>query len=116
MKSGYKFESKRSPNGQARKYQGQYDNAKWCAKERGIDWKFTYDTWIEWWGEDFALRGCRSNQLVMARNGDTGPYHPDNVHKVTARENHKERMINGGEAKRLATRKINKIKRVEELV
>ena len=113
MKSGYKFEAKRSPNGQARKYQGQYDNAKWCAKERGIEWQFTYDTWIEWWGEDFANRGPRKGQLVMARNRDIGPYHPDNVHKTTSTENHQERKVNGGEAKRIATRQANIAKRKE---
>jgi hypothetical protein len=87
MKSGYKFEAKRSPNGQARKYQTQYDNAKQCAKQRNIEWQFTYDTWIEWWGDDIVNRGCKSGQLVMARNGDIGPYHPTNVSKKTCNEN-----------------------------
>ena len=87
MKSGYKFESKRSPNGQARKYQTQYDNAKQCARDRKIEWQFTYDVWVEWWGEDIINRGPRKGQLVMARHGDTGPYHPDNVRKATCSEN-----------------------------
>lgn len=90
MKSGYKFESKRSPNGHARKYQMQYDNAKRCAKERNIDWQFTYDSWIEWWGADIVNRGPRKGQLVMARYNDAGPYHPDNVRKATTGENVKE--------------------------
>ena len=87
MRSGYKFESKRSPNGHARKFQCQYDNAKWCAKERNIEWQFTYDAWIEWWGEDIINRGPYKGQLVMARTGDTGPYHPDNVYKSTTSDN-----------------------------
>jgi len=93
MKSGYKFEAKRRPNGQARKYQGAYDNAKWCAKERGIDWQFTYETWEAWWGEDIINRGPKKGQLVMARNGDQGPYHPDNVRKKTASENCSEGQL-----------------------
>ena len=57
------------------------------AKERGIEFQFEYEQWVDWWGEDFANRGCKSDQLVMARKGDTGPYHPDNVYKQTAAEN-----------------------------
>jgi hypothetical protein len=29
----------------------------------------------------------------MARNGDKGPYHPDNVHKKTASENCREGQV-----------------------
>jgi hypothetical protein len=88
MRSGYKFESKRSPNGQARKYQMQYDNAKYHARHvRGIEWQFTYDTWVSWWGEDITNRGPFRGQLVMARHNDTGPYHPNNVSKKTCSEN-----------------------------
>ena len=57
------------------------------AKERGIEFLFDLDEWIEWWGDDFANRGDASDQLVMARHGDEGPYHPDNVYKSTAQEN-----------------------------
>ena len=88
MRSGYKFESRRNPNGQARKYQTQYDNAKYHAIHiRNIEWKFTYDSWVAWWGDDIANRGPRKGQLVMARYKDQGPYHPDNVRKATAEEN-----------------------------
>ena len=78
---------RRAPRGQARMYQGQYDNAKNCARQRDIDWQFTYYTWIEWWGSDIQNRGPYLGQLVMARNGDCGPYHPDNVRKATCSEN-----------------------------
>ena len=87
MKSGYKFESKRRPNGQARQYQVQYQNAKNCALERNIDWQFTYESWIEWWGNDIVNRGPYKGQLVMARNEDSGPYHPDNVYKSITSDN-----------------------------
>jgi hypothetical protein len=84
---------KKAPNGQARKYQSQYDNAKHCAKQRNIDWQFTYDEWIAWWGNDIINRGPRKGQLVMARNKDTGPYHPTNVRKATCSENCSEGNI-----------------------
>lgn len=71
----------------AKLYRSQYHNARYCAKERNIDWQFTYDTWIEWWGDDIVNRGPYKGQLVMARNGDIGPYHPDNVTKKTCNEN-----------------------------
>ena len=57
------------------------------SKERGIEFLFDFDTWVEWWGEDFANRGDSPEQLVMARDGDEGPYHPDNVYKSTAADN-----------------------------
>ena len=84
---------RRAPPGQARLYQGHYDNANQCAKIRNIDWQFTYDEWVAWWGDDIHRRGPYKHQLVMARNGDQGPYHPDNVHKKTASENCREGQI-----------------------
>lgn len=68
----------------------KYRNAKRCAQERNIEWHFTYDTWIEWWGDDIVNRGTKKGQLVMARYGDKGPYHPDNVRKATKHENNTE--------------------------
>jgi hypothetical protein len=79
---------RRAPRGQARLYQTQYDNARYHAIHiRNIEWQFTYDTWVEWWGEDINKRGPYKGQLVMARNGDVGPYAPDNVRKATCTEN-----------------------------
>jgi hypothetical protein len=54
---------------------------------RNIEWHFTFESWLAWWGDDIVNRGSRKGQLVMARNGDTGPYHPDNVRKATVSEN-----------------------------
>jgi hypothetical protein len=73
----------------------KYNRQRYDAKIRGIDWQFTFESWINWWGEDIALRGNKTGQLVMARNGDTGPYHPDNVRKITCNQNHSEAHTNG---------------------
>lgn len=54
---------------------------KTSAKNRNIDWQFTFKEWSDWWGNDIQYRGCKKGQLVMARKGDTGPYHPNNVIK-----------------------------------
>ena len=68
----------------------KYYTQKAGAKIRGIEWQFTYETWIDWWGNDIVNRGHHSGQLVMARLGDKGPYHPDNVSKKTCNENTSE--------------------------
>ena len=72
---------------QANPIQAKYDNAKSCATRRGIPFLFTFVEWVAWWGDDIARRGRGSNDLCMARNGDIGPYHPDNVLKLTSGQN-----------------------------
>ena len=63
------------------------------AKKRGIEWHFTFDSWLSWWGTDIVNRGPYRGQLVMARYGDTGPYHPSNVRKATVEENIREARL-----------------------
>ena len=82
----------RNPRGNPKRFYVQYANAKRCAKDRNIDWQFTYDTWEAWWGEDITKRGPYKGQLVMARHNDVGPYHPNNVKKITSSENLAEAM------------------------
>ena len=75
-----------------------YHNQKGAAKDRGIEWLFTYETWVKWWEDKLGkewmqLRGCQSNQYVMARHGDRGPYSPENVVCITAGENNREALL-----------------------
>jgi len=70
-----------------------YANQKRNASQRGITWNFTLSEWIEWWGDDFALRSNKSDGLVMARINDTGPYEPDNVLKLSQQLNKMDRQI-----------------------
>ena len=65
----------------------KYNSQKNSAKRRGIDWQFTFESWLNWWGDDIINRGKYKGQLVMARYGDQGPYHPNNVYKATTKEN-----------------------------
>lgn len=65
------------------KYWAQKQNAK----RRGIAFEFTYTEWINWWGDDITLRGKSKDSLVMARNGDVGPYSPNNVVKMLNKDN-----------------------------
>ena len=84
-------------------YKAQYNNQRNNAKSRGIDWQFTYDEWIAWWGTDIDNRGRKADSLQMGRKGDTGPYSPDNVKKITCVENQAEAHLgrkNTSETKR----------------
>jgi hypothetical protein len=74
-------------------YGDHYYTQMWTAKKRGIEWNFTYDSWLDWWGADIINRGRNKGQLVMARYGDIGPYHPDNVRKLPVEENIKEANV-----------------------
>lgn len=68
----------------------RYHATKSDAKRRGIEWQFTFESWLDWWGSDIVNRGPGPGQLVMARTGDIGPYHPSNVRKATTAENQNE--------------------------
>jgi hypothetical protein len=60
---------------------------KSSAKQRGIEFLFSFAEWVAWWGDDFAKRGRGAYDLCMARDGDTGPYEVGNVYKATNAEN-----------------------------
>ena len=77
-----------------------YQDQKSSAKQRGIDWLFTFEKWVRWWekqlGPDwFSKRGHRSGQYVMARKNDKGPYAWWNVICITANQNHMDTAKNG---------------------
>lgn len=68
---------------QKKAYYAQYTRAQ----ARGIEWNFTFETWLDWWGNDYQYRGRTKGKLVMARCGDQGPYSIDNCIKLTCGEN-----------------------------
>jgi hypothetical protein len=72
---------------------GKYTRQMRRAAERGIEFLFTFDSWLAWWGDDFALRGNKAGSLVMARKGDIGPHSPDNCYKTTLADNVAEATI-----------------------
>ena len=61
------------------------------AKARGIEWCFSFDEWLAWWGADLGRRGLGHDQLQMQRLGDQGPYAPHNVRKGYPKDNGKTR-------------------------
>ena len=70
-----------------RPYYSNYADQRRNSKKRGIDFQFTYEEWLDWWGDDIINRGKQKGQLVMARHGDTGPYHINNVFKCDCSSN-----------------------------
>lgn len=70
-----------------KKLKAAYANQKSNAKRRGIGWEFTFESWLDFWGEDIGRRGAGHDKLCMQRMHDQGPYHPDNVTKGCPRKN-----------------------------
>lgn len=67
----------------------RFTTQKGGAARRGIEWKFTFPQWLEWWGEDYFRRGTGHDQLQMQRYHDKGVYELGNVHKGYPRDNSK---------------------------
>ena len=78
---------------------GRYSCQKSKAKERGIEWKFTFEEWWALWEPRWAERGCGKDRLVMARYGDSGPYETTNVRICSLSENSREGSAKANEAR-----------------
>jgi hypothetical protein len=57
------------------------------SKQRGVEFKLTFDEWFAWWGSDLPYRGRKPPQLQMCRYGDSGAYELGNIYKATQAEN-----------------------------
>ena len=77
------------------KLQLAYRNHKANARGRGIPFKFTRESWLEFWQDSGHLheRGPYKGQYVMARFGDKGAYEIGNVRICTVEENHAEKKV-----------------------
>lgn len=71
-----------------------YDDQRRHAADRGIEWQFSYEEWLEMWLESgkWEQRGKERGQYVMSRLGDEGPYSVRNCRIVTVGENNQERL------------------------
>ena len=67
----------------------RYTLHRWHAIHRGIDWLFTFRSWMDFWIVSGVLdqRGRGKDDYVMARFLDLGPYSPDNVRAITNWQN-----------------------------
>ena len=57
------------------------------AKQRGIEFLFTFQEWLDWWGEDWPKRGVGHDKLQCQRIADKGPYAPWNCRKGYPKDN-----------------------------
>jgi hypothetical protein len=78
-----------------------YNGHKARAKRIGVAMMFTREEWVAWWeaqlGPDWLKRrGKLLGQYVMARHGDAGPYHPNNVKCILHSQNVKEAKMRYG--------------------
>jgi hypothetical protein len=88
----------------------KYDVQKAGAKSRGIEWLFTFETWVETWEQSgkWERRGNKIEQYCMARKGDVGPYAPINVDIKL----HSENSVEGNKGKpRKTDSDITKLRR-----
>jgi len=69
---------------------GQYITQRDNANRRNVEWQFTFEQWLDWWGADLDKRGRKANSLCMARKNDIGPYSSGNCVKRTKVENVQE--------------------------
>lgn len=73
----------------------KYQDQKWMAKCRGIEFRLTIDQWVDWWKSNLGeywlqKRGCKSGQYVMARKLDKGAYALSNIECITSNKNHSD--------------------------
>ena len=54
----------------------RYHEQRRAAEQRGIEWQFTFKSWLETWADSGHLheRGRRRGQFQMCRFEDFGPY------------------------------------------
>jgi len=64
-----------------------FHKQKHHAKKRGIEFLFTFEEWMRWWGSDLGRRGRGADDLCMGRYADEGSYERGNVYKVPMSEN-----------------------------
>lgn len=88
-----------------------YNQHKSKAQVRNIEWKFTLKTWWKLWEESgkWSERGRGAGKYCMARNGDIGPYSPENVRIITNSENAIESYSKHPMENRMALVRGNKI-------
>lgn len=65
----------------------KYEANKAGARERGIKWEFTLQSWLKLWGDKITKRGTGPRDFVLCRKNDIGPYSPENCYIATKRHN-----------------------------
>lgn len=79
---------------------GKYTKARRNALDRGIEWHFTFESWLKKWKDSghFEKRGRGPGCYHMARLGDCGPYAEWNTAIVRMESNAAALLILEGRA------------------
>ena len=70
-------------------FKGKYVASKMHAKQRGIEFKLSFDEWMWFWNGHWDKRGTFAKQLCMCRKGDKGAYEIGNIYLDTNSNNSK---------------------------
>jgi hypothetical protein len=78
--------------------EGKYSVQKRHAKQRQIDWQFSFEEWWSMWEESghWDNRGVGKGQYCMSRFGDRGPYSPTNCEIKLSTDNNLESYLRCG--------------------
>lgn len=70
----------------------QFQIHRASAKERGVEFKLTFEQWEKWWQESghYQDRGRGIGKYVMARKGDLGAYELGNIECKLGSDNVRE--------------------------
>jgi hypothetical protein len=81
---------------QRKSAQSAYRRQKYSARQRGIEWQFTFDSWWAVWQASgrWEQRGRNAGSYVMSRPGDKGPYSPTNVEFIPCEQNSRDCRAN----------------------
>ena len=92
----------------------RYNEQKYAAHGRGIQFSFTFEQWWDIWDKSghWEDRGCRKDQYVMSRIGDTGSYEVGNVfiqtQKINAREGHKGKKLSSSHKQKISDTRLER--------
>jgi hypothetical protein len=77
---------------------GKYSVQRRHAAQRGIEWQFTFDSWMKWWIDSghWKERGDERGKYCMSRREDKGPYSPENCYCNLFEENNREVYVHNG--------------------
>lgn len=66
---------------------GRYYQHKCNAARRGVEFKLTFEEWLNIWSDKYDQRGTSINSYVMCRKEDKGAYEVGNVYINTVSHN-----------------------------
>ena len=95
----YRKDHKDALNEYAKKYRkspkGRYIEQKTQAKQRGVEWRLSFEEWYTFWLDSGHWEERGSGKWMMCRFADTGPYSLENIRIDNSLGNNRERWALG---------------------